>query len=127
MRLVCASRDLLGAHALGTGPRSDQRGVAGLPPQLADTASGTSSALPYRLLKERPTGSLSWRLMVDDASAQELKRQQAVKENVEREGEAEADNDAEAAAHRRRAEKAAYLQEKLAEREHAEEDLRDKH
>ena len=65
--------------------------------------------------------------MVDDASARELKRKQAVKEDVEREGEAEADNDAEAAAHRRRAEKAAYLQEKLEEREHAEEDLPDQH
>ena len=64
--------------------------------------------------------------MVDDASARELKRQQAVKEDVEREGEAEADSDAEAAAHRRRAEKAAYLREKLAERERAEEDLPEK-
>jgi hypothetical protein len=60
--------------------------------------------------------------MVDDASAGELKHRQAVKEGVEREGEADAVNEAEAAAHRRRAEKAAYLQEKLAEREQAEED-----
>jgi hypothetical protein len=58
--------------------------------------------------------------MVDDASARELKRRQALKEGFERESEAEA------AAHRRRAEKAAYLQEKLAEREHAEEDTPDK-
>jgi hypothetical protein len=64
--------------------------------------------------------------MVDDASARELKRRQALKEGFERESEAEADNEAEAAAHRRRAEKAAYLQEKLAEREHAEEDTPDK-
>jgi hypothetical protein len=60
--------------------------------------------------------------MLDDASTEELKHQQAVKEHVEREGAADAVNDAEAAAHRRRAEKAAYLQEKLAERERAEEE-----
>jgi hypothetical protein len=59
--------------------------------------------------------------MVDDASTEELKHQQAVKEHVERAGAADAVNDDEAAAHRRRAEKAAYLQEKLAERERAEE------
>jgi hypothetical protein len=34
--------------------------------------------------------------MVDDASARELKRRQAVKEGFERESEAEADNEAEA-------------------------------
>jgi hypothetical protein len=63
--------------------------------------------------------------MVDDASTEELKHQQAVKEHVEREGAAEAVNEADAAAHRRRAEKAAYLQEKLTEREHAEEETPD--
>ena len=76
-------------------------------------------------MKRQPPGSLWWLSMVDDASARELKRRQAVKEGFERESEAEADNEAEAAAHRRRAEKAAYLQEKLAEREHAEEDTPD--
>jgi hypothetical protein len=60
--------------------------------------------------------------MVDDASTEELKHQQAVKEHVEREGVADAVNEAEAAAHRRRADKAAYLQEKLAEREQAEDE-----
>jgi hypothetical protein len=60
--------------------------------------------------------------MVDEDSAEELKHQQAVKEHVEREGAAEAVNEADAAAHRRRAEKAAYLQEKLTERERAEEE-----
>jgi hypothetical protein len=63
--------------------------------------------------------------MLDDASTEELKQQQAVKEHVEREGAATAMNDAEAAAHRRRAEKAAYLQDKLAERERAEEETPD--
>ena len=67
------------------------------------------------------------RAVFDDASTEELKHQQAVKEHVEREGAAEAVNDAEAAAHRRRAEKAAYLQEKLAERERAEEETPDDH
>jgi hypothetical protein len=59
--------------------------------------------------------------MLDDASTEELKLQQEVREHVEREGAADAVNEAEAAAHRRRAEKAAYLQEKLAERERVEE------
>jgi hypothetical protein len=63
-----------------------------------------------------------WRAMVDDSSTEELKHQQAVREHVEREGVADAVNEAEAAAHRRRAEKAAYLQEKLAERERTEEE-----
>jgi hypothetical protein len=65
--------------------------------------------------------------MVDDASTEELKHRQAVKERIEREGVADAMNEAEAAAHRRRAEKAAYLQEKLAERERAEEEPPDDH
>jgi hypothetical protein len=65
--------------------------------------------------------------MVDDASTEELKHQQAVKEHVEREGAAEAVNDADAAAHQRRADKAAYLQEKLAERERTEEETPDDH
>jgi hypothetical protein len=65
--------------------------------------------------------------MVDDASTEELKQQQAVKEHVEREGAAEAVNEADAAAHQRRADKAAYLQEKLAERERAEEEAPDDH
>ncbi|MDX6507843.1 MAG: hypothetical protein QOG06_2487 [Gaiellaceae bacterium] len=65
--------------------------------------------------------------MVDDASTEELKHQQAVKEHVEREGAAEAVNDADGAAHQRRADKAAYLQEKLAERERTEEETPDDH
>ncbi len=60
--------------------------------------------------------------MVDDDSTEELKYQQAAKEHIEREGAADAVNEAEAAAHRRRAEKAAYLREKLAERERSEEE-----
>jgi hypothetical protein len=63
--------------------------------------------------------------MVDDDSTEDLKHRQAVKEHVEREGAADAVNEAEAAAHRRRAEKAAYLQEKLAERERSEEESPD--
>jgi hypothetical protein len=63
--------------------------------------------------------------MVDDTSTEELKHQQAIKEHTEREGAADAVNEAEAAAHRRRAEKAAYLQEKLEERERAEEETAD--
>lgn len=63
--------------------------------------------------------------MADDDSTEELKHRQEVKEETEREGAADAMNEAEAAAHRRRAEKAAYLQEKLGEREHAEAETRD--
>lgn len=58
--------------------------------------------------------------MADDVSMDDLKHQQEARERVEREGAAGAVNEAEAAAHRRRAEKAAYLQEKLVEREQAE-------
>jgi hypothetical protein len=58
--------------------------------------------------------------MDDDPSADELKHQQEVKERAERDGVAEAVDEAEAATHRRRADKAAYLQEKLADRERAE-------
>jgi len=65
--------------------------------------------------------------MVDDASTEELKHQQAVKEHAEREGAADAVNEADAAAHRRRAEKAAYLQEKLEERERTEGETADDH
>jgi hypothetical protein len=66
-----------------------------------------------------------WLNMVDDDSTEDLKHRQAVKEHVERDGAADAVNEAEAAAHRRRAEKAAYLQEKLAERERSEEETPD--
>jgi hypothetical protein len=60
--------------------------------------------------------------MDEDPSAGELKHQQEAKERVEREGVADAVDDAEEATHRRRADKASYLQEKLAERERAEAD-----
>jgi len=58
--------------------------------------------------------------MDDETSAGDLKHQQERKERVEREGVADAIDEAEAATHRRRADKASYLQEKLAERERAE-------
>jgi hypothetical protein len=58
--------------------------------------------------------------MDDETSAGDLKHQQEVKERVEREGAADSVDEAEAATHRRRADKASYLREKLAERERAE-------
>jgi hypothetical protein len=58
--------------------------------------------------------------MDDETSAGELKHQQERKEQVEREEAADAIDEAEAATHRRRADKASYLQEKLADRERAE-------
>lgn len=57
--------------------------------------------------------------MDDEDPAADLKRQQAAKERVERDDAAKSDEDAEAAAHLRRAEKAAYLRGKLSEREAA--------
>jgi hypothetical protein len=62
--------------------------------------------------------------MDDETSAGDLKHQQEVKERVEREGAADSVDEAEAATHRRRADKASYLQEKLAERERAEAETR---
>lgn len=55
--------------------------------------------------------------MDDEESAADLKRQQEAKERAEREDAAKSDEDAEAAAHLRRAEKAEYLRGKLSERE----------
>jgi hypothetical protein len=58
--------------------------------------------------------------MDDETSAGDLKHQQEIKEQLEREEAAGSIDEAEAATHRRRADKASYLQEKLAERERAE-------
>jgi hypothetical protein len=63
--------------------------------------------------------------MDEDPSAGELKHQQEARERAEREGAAEAIDEAEAATHRRRADKASYLQEKLADREQSEADVED--
>jgi hypothetical protein len=70
----------------------------------------------------RRGGSLLCRTVVDDPSTEELKHRQAVKEQLEREGVADAVDEADAASHRRRAEKAAYLHDKLVEREASEEE-----
>jgi hypothetical protein len=59
-------------------------------------------------------------IVADDGSTEELKRQQANIERVEQKRADEAVTEDEAAAHRRRAEKAAYLGEKLAEQEQSE-------
>jgi hypothetical protein len=58
--------------------------------------------------------------VADDGSTEELERQQANIERVEQKRADEAVTEDEAAAHRRRAEKAAYVGEKLAEREQSE-------
>jgi hypothetical protein len=63
--------------------------------------------------------------MDDDLSTDELKHQQEARERAEREGAAEAIDEAEQATHLRRAEKAAYLQQKLGEREQSEADVED--
>lgn len=58
--------------------------------------------------------------MDDDPTTEELRHQQARREEEERTGEHEAVRPEEAATHGRRAEKAAYLRERLAERERSE-------
>lgn len=56
----------------------------------------------------------------DEPTTQELRRRQRDQERAEREQLARSDTDAEADRHRRRAEKAEYLDRKLQEREQAE-------
>jgi hypothetical protein len=61
----------------------------------------------------------------DDQSTESLKRRQLDEERLEREQVAGAATDADAARHRRRAEKAGYLRRKLEQRERAEHDRDD--
>jgi hypothetical protein len=58
----------------------------------------------------------------DDQSVEDLRRRQRSQERAEAEELASADTPADAARHRRRAEKARYLREKLEERERSERD-----
>jgi hypothetical protein len=57
--------------------------------------------------------------MRDEDTPAELEQQQEAKERAERERASNADEESEAAAHLRRADKAAYLRDKLSEQEHA--------
>jgi hypothetical protein len=61
----------------------------------------------------------------DDPSADDLRRRQREQERLERDQVAESDTGAEADRHRRRAEKAAYLQRKLEQRQRAERNVDD--
>jgi hypothetical protein len=61
----------------------------------------------------------------DDPSVADLRRRQREQERVERDQVADADNEADADRHRRRAEKAAYLERKLGQRQRTERDLDD--
>jgi hypothetical protein len=61
----------------------------------------------------------------DDPSAEALRRRQLQQERLERDQVPESDTEAEADRHRRRAEKAAYLQRKLEQRQRAERDVDD--
>jgi hypothetical protein len=61
----------------------------------------------------------------DDPSADDLRRRQREEERLERDQVAESDTGAEADRHRRRAEKAAYLQRKLEQRQRAERNVDD--
>jgi hypothetical protein len=60
--------------------------------------------------------------MSGDPSLDELKRRQRDQEQAEREQLAESENQAEADRHRRRADKASYLRQKLEQRERADRD-----
>lgn len=61
-------------------------------------------------------------MSADDPPTEELRRRQLDQEQAEREQLADADTPAEADRHRRRAEKASYLRQKLEERERSETD-----
>lgn len=61
----------------------------------------------------------------DDPSVEDLQRRQRQLERVEREQIDDADTQAEAAGHRRRAEKAGYLRRKLEQRRRAERETDD--
>jgi hypothetical protein len=56
----------------------------------------------------------------EDPTTQELRREQAERESKEREGAEQTELDEDTAQHERRADKAAYLREKLDERAEAE-------
>jgi hypothetical protein len=59
-------------------------------------------------------------MSTDDPPTEELRLRQSGQEQAEREQLAEADNEADADRHRRRAEKAGYLRSKLEQRERSE-------
>jgi hypothetical protein len=61
-------------------------------------------------------------MSADDPSVEDLRRRQSRQEHLEREQIADAETGADADRHRRRAEKAHYLQSKLEERQQAESD-----
>jgi hypothetical protein len=61
----------------------------------------------------------------DDPSVEDLRRRQREQECLERDQITEADTEAEADRHRRRAEKAAYLRSKLEQRQRSERDAED--
>ena len=65
------------------------------------------------------------RMSDDDPPTEELILRQAQRERSELEEAAQATTPAEEAAHRRRADKASYLEDKLRERERSEEDARE--
>jgi hypothetical protein len=58
----------------------------------------------------------------EEPPTEELRRAQAEREHAEREQAREAEEDPDTTTHERRADKAAYLEEKLAERERSERD-----
>jgi hypothetical protein len=90
---------------------------------LPEITRGTVSHGPTR---QQPRRGLSFRAMSsDDPSAEELRRRQREQERVERDQIADSDTGAEADRHRRRADKAAYLQRKLEQRQRAERDAED--
>jgi hypothetical protein len=61
----------------------------------------------------------------DDPTVEDLRRQQREQERTERDQVTDAHSEADAARHRRRAEKAGYLRRKLEQRQQAERDADD--
>jgi hypothetical protein len=64
-------------------------------------------------------------MSTEDPPTQELKLRQVAQERAEREQLADAENEADAQRHRRRADKAGYLRRKLEERERSEREAAD--
>jgi len=73
---------------------------------------------PFPLTRRANPGSVS--SVDEDPSTQELRLEQAAREARERESAREAATEEDTQTHRRRADKAGYLREKLAERERSE-------
>jgi hypothetical protein len=87
---------------------------------VVDKSHHARTAAVARLLRGYHLGVMTER---DDTTSLELREQQAIRANQEARAAREADQPAGARAHQRRSEKAAYLRDKLAEADAADEDV----